>query len=45
MNHAYRILEGDYAMKNITGKEAGKTSPRCQFLIRWLELTSLEDTL
>lgn len=32
-------------MNNTPGKETGKSSPRCQFLIRWSELTSLEGTL
>lgn len=32
-------------MNNTPGKDTGKNSPRCQFLIRWSELTSLEGTL
>jgi len=32
-------------MNNTTGTETGKSSPRCQFLRRWSELTSLEGPL
>ena len=32
-------------MNNATGEETGKSSPRCQLLIRWSELTPLEGTL
>lgn len=32
-------------MNNTTGKETGKSLPRCQLLIRWSELTSLEGIL